>query len=78
MYRETAHKGIPLAVIIHVSNPDLFHRAINPLTRHLLVRHRLLATLAELRFIRHRPAIFRQGDFLAEDVPQCQPETRSD
>ena len=57
MYRETEHKGIPLAVIIHVSNPELFHQAINPLTRHLLVLHRLVATLAELRFIGHPPPI---------------------
>ena len=28
-----------------------------PLTRHLLIRHRLLATRAELRFIGHRPPL---------------------
>ena len=55
MYREMRHKGVPFAVILHVSNPGLFHRAMIPLTRHLLIRHRLLATLAELRFIGHRP-----------------------
>jgi hypothetical protein len=57
MYRETRYKGVPLAVIVHVSNPELFHSAMNPLTRHLLLRHRLLATLAELRFIGPRPAL---------------------
>ena len=57
MYREIRHKGVPLAVIVHVSNPQLFHRAIFSLTRHLLVRHRLLATLAELRIIGHRPPL---------------------
>jgi hypothetical protein len=46
MYRETKLRGVPLAVILHVSDPQLFHRAILPLTRHLLVRHRLSATLA--------------------------------
>jgi hypothetical protein len=51
MYRETSIKSIPLAVILHVSNPQLFRRAILPLSRHLLVRHRLLATVAELRII---------------------------
>jgi hypothetical protein len=56
MYREASAKGVPLAEIIHVSNPTLFHRAILPLTRHLLVRHRLLATRAELRIIGARPA----------------------
>jgi hypothetical protein len=57
MYRETRLKGVQLAVIVHVSDPRLFHRAIVPLTRHLLVRHRLPATLAELRFIGHRPPL---------------------
>lgn len=57
MYREMRVKGVPLAVIVHVSDPQLFHRAILPLTRHLLVRHGLLATLAELRIIRHRPRL---------------------
>ena len=57
MYRETRIKAAPVAVILHVSNPQLFHQAIVPLTRHLLVRHRLLATLAELRIIGHRPRL---------------------
>ena len=57
MYREVRHKGVPVvAVILHVSNPDLFHRGLIPLTRYLLVRRRLLATLAELRIIGNRPA----------------------
>jgi hypothetical protein len=57
MYRETRVKGVPLAVIVYVSDPQLFYRAIGPLTRHLLVRHRLLATLAELRIIGRRPPL---------------------
>jgi hypothetical protein len=57
MYRATTIKAVPLAVIVHVSNPQLFHQAILPLTRHLLVRHRLLATLAELRIIGPRPRL---------------------
>ena len=57
MYRETRVMGVPLAAIVHVSNPDLFRRAILPLTRHLLVRHRLVATLAELRIIEYRPSL---------------------
>jgi hypothetical protein len=57
MYREGDAKGVPLAEIVYVSNPELFHRAILPLTRHLLVRHRLLATRAELRIIGPRPAL---------------------
>ena len=57
MYRETRIKAVPVAIILHVSDPAPFHRAIVPLTRHLLVRHRLLATLAELRIIGHRPRL---------------------
>jgi len=54
MYREATIKAMPIAVIVHVGNPELFHRAILPLTRHLLFRHRLLATVAELRIIGDR------------------------
>lgn len=58
MYREFRYKNVPsFAVVLHVSNPDLFHRAVIPLTRHLLVRHRLVATLAELRIIEHKPRL---------------------
>jgi hypothetical protein len=58
MYREFRHRDVPLyAVLLHVSNPDLFRRAIVPLTRHLLVRHRLVATLGELRIIGHQPLL---------------------
>ena len=57
MYREVRSMGLPYAVLLHVSNPDLFHRALLPLTRHLLLRHRLVATLGELRIIGHRPRL---------------------
>jgi hypothetical protein len=57
MYREMRLRGVPLAAIVHVSNPELFHSAILLLTRHLLIRHRLLATQAELRIIRYRPSM---------------------
>ena len=55
-YRETKLRGVPLAVILHVSDPQLFHRAILPLSCHLLVRHRLPATLVSL-IIRHRRSL---------------------
>lgn len=56
MYRKCRYKGIPVfAIVLHVSNPGLFQRALMPLTRHLLVRHGLVATLAELRLIERRP-----------------------
>ncbi|QRY48442.1 hypothetical protein JVX93_05465 [Mycolicibacterium boenickei] len=58
LFREFRHRGVPLfAIILHVSNPALFHRAVVPLTRHLLVRHGLVATLAELRIIGRRPRL---------------------
>lgn len=56
MYRVTRPQGVPLAIIHHVSNPELFRRAILPLTRHLLFRHRVLMTYAELRNVKCRPA----------------------
>jgi len=57
MYRETRDKAVPFAVIVHVSNHQLFYRAILPFTRYLLVRNRLPATLAELRIIGSRPPL---------------------
>jgi hypothetical protein len=56
IYRELRYGGVPaVAVILHVSNPDVFHRAVIPLTRHLLVRCGLVATLVELRLVGHAP-----------------------
>jgi hypothetical protein len=55
MYRVTPLKGIATAEILHVSNPELFKRAVIPLSRHLLLRHGLLFTRAELRVIVYRP-----------------------
>lgn len=57
MYRPMRQKGVRFAAILYVGNPELFHRALIPLTRHLLIRHRLLATRAELRFIGHQPPL---------------------
>jgi hypothetical protein len=55
MYRESSYRDKPVALILYVSDPDLFHRALIPLTSHLLVRHRLVATLAELQIIERKP-----------------------
>ncbi|MGE2731092.1 hypothetical protein ACQI4F_16550 [Mycolicibacterium vaccae] len=56
MYRESRHKsGLVLAVILHVSNPTVFHRALPALTRHLLLRRGIVASLIELRFIDRKP-----------------------
>ena len=58
IFREVRAGTLPVfATILHVSNPELFRRATGPLTRYLLVRHRLLATVAELRTVRHRPRL---------------------
>jgi hypothetical protein len=58
MFRKVRRKGLPLfAAILHVSDPDMFCRNIAVLTRHLLVRHRVLATLAELRIVGRRPRL---------------------
>lgn len=57
MYRESEYRNKPVAMILHVSNPELFHRALAPLTRHLLVRRRLVATTAELRIIQRKPRL---------------------
>lgn len=56
MFRRDRRKNLPIFVsILHVSNPDLFRRAARPLARHLLLRHRALASLAELRVVGRRP-----------------------
>lgn len=54
-YRRSTFRNKPVALLLHVGNPDLFHRALRSVTSHLLVRHRLVATLAELQIIGHRP-----------------------
>ena len=58
MFRRRWWRGLPVfATILHVSNPELFRRAAGPLARYLLVRHRVLVTLAELRTVRCRPRL---------------------
>ena len=56
MFRKASRKKLPLfAAILHVSNVELFRRAILPISRYLLIHYRVLATLAELRIVRYRP-----------------------
>lgn len=57
MYRESRFRDKPVALILHVSNPELFRRARIPMTSHLLVHHRLVATLAELPIIEQKPLL---------------------
>lgn len=57
MYREGRFRGMLYAGLLHVSNPDLFRRTLPSLSRHLLLRHRLVATMGELRITGHRPRL---------------------
>ncbi|WP_235632704.1 hypothetical protein [Mycolicibacterium fluoranthenivorans] len=58
MYREFRYKdALGYAMILYVSNPELIHRSLIPLTRHLLLSRGLVATLAELRIIERRPVL---------------------
>ena len=54
--RKDRRKNLPIfASILYVSDAELF-RAMGPrLARYLLLRHGALATLAELRVVKHRP-----------------------
>jgi hypothetical protein len=56
MFRRRWWRSRPFfAAILHVSNPELFRRAIGPLARYLLVHHGVLVTVAELRTVGRRP-----------------------
>ena len=57
VYRESEYRNKPIALILYVSNPDVFHAALAPLTRHLLFRRRLLATMAELHVVGRAPRL---------------------
>ncbi len=57
VYRESEYRGKPSALILYVSNADLFGRALFPVTRHLLLRQGLMVTTAELHVIGHRPGL---------------------
>jgi hypothetical protein len=58
MYRIVRYHGVPVfALILHISDRELFHRALMPLTRRLLVRHGVVATLAERRVVGDEPRL---------------------
>lgn len=58
VFCKVRRKNLPLfAAILYVSDPALFRSMAGPFARHLLVRHGLPATLAELRVVRHRPRL---------------------
>ncbi|MEZ0340668.1 hypothetical protein ACAG25_11870 [Mycobacterium sp. pV006] len=55
MYREFRHAvGTGYAMILYVSDPLVFRRCLRALTRHLLLRRGLIATLIEIRILGDR------------------------
>jgi len=68
MFRKFRYRDVPVfAVLLYVSDAELFGRMVIPLTRHLLFRHRLLATMAELKLIGRRPKL----SFALNDWPKA-------
>jgi hypothetical protein len=60
MFRRDRRKNLPLfASFLYVSDPDVFRSSARMIERHLLLRHRVLATLAERRLVgsSSRPSI---------------------
>jgi hypothetical protein len=56
VFRKDRRKGLPLfASVLYVSNPPLFRTMARALSRHMLIHHRVLATLAEARIVGYRP-----------------------
>jgi hypothetical protein len=56
MFRRERCKGVRrFASIMYVGNPDLFRTCARYFYRYLLVRHRIIGTLVELRVVGHRP-----------------------
>jgi hypothetical protein len=56
VFRKDSRKGVrAFASILHVSDPELFHRYAHHLGHHLLTRHGAVATLVELRLVGRAP-----------------------
>jgi hypothetical protein len=56
IFRRVRRKNLPLfASILYVGNRELFRRVAKHIVRHLLLRHGIPATLAELRVVGDRP-----------------------
>jgi hypothetical protein len=80
MYRRVRRKNLPVfAAVLYVSDPEVFARYAHRFGRHLLLRHGVLATLAELRIVRDRPRcsimvpaarpkMFRSDTLTSQDV----------
>ncbi|HET9654077.1 MAG TPA: hypothetical protein VFP72_01900 [Kineosporiaceae bacterium] len=68
MFRKVRRKNLPgFAALLHVSDPQVLRGGIGPLTRHLLLRHGVLLTLAEVRVAGFRP---RPSHLLASARPK--------
>ena len=58
VFRKDRRKRLPVfASILYVNNPELLLAMGGRLSRHLLFRHGVLATLAELRVVKQRPRL---------------------
>ena len=58
IFRRDRRKGLPLfASVLYVSNPGLFRAMASRFTRHLLIRHGVLATLVDERVVAYRPRL---------------------
>lgn len=58
VFRKDRRKRLPFfASILYASNPELLRAMDGRLSRHLLLRHGVLAILAELRVVKRRPRL---------------------
>lgn len=60
VYKRGILKRLPCAVVLYVSDPQLFLRYRGALCCHLLARHGMVSTRIETRFLPHRPALSAQ------------------
>jgi hypothetical protein len=78
MFRRERRRHLPLfATIMYVGGPDLFRDCAPAFYRYLLLRRGIVATLAEVRVVGHRPAgsIMVAGSskmYLSEDLKPAQ------
>ena len=77
IFRTDRRKNLPFfASILYVSDPDLFRAMRRRFQSHLLMRHGVLAMLAELRVVGHRPTLSRllrrprRKMFRSADLPE--------
>lgn len=55
VYKEGTLKRLPCAVVLYVSDPDLFLRYRGAFGRHFLLRHGMVSTRVETRLLPRRP-----------------------